>query len=157
MLVHMEPVSLTLLWIHRFVCVWCQVVVWYFVLKQRGLFFPNCVSNGVLLQMLDVYSLLKFDNPDGGVWKQGFDITYDPKEWDKEPLQVFVVPHSHNDPGELWELYAQHIEILVTGHTFSSLTLSTWRGVLSFYSVCVKEPRQLKWSLTWVGVRLEAI
>ncbi|CAF0930355.1 unnamed protein product [Adineta ricciae] len=51
-------------------------------------------------EIRQLYDKLPFDDIDGGVWKQGFDIRYSPSQWasDKK-LKVILMPHSHCDPG----------------------------------------------------------
>ena len=55
-------------------------------------------SSDELIDMRDLSSTLAFDNPDGGVWKQGWNVEPVPVDA-HHPLTVFVVPHSHCDPG----------------------------------------------------------
>jgi hypothetical protein len=52
-------------------------------------------------QMYDVYNQRVFDDVDGGVWKQGWDIQYDKSKWNTNNiLNIVITPHSHNDPGD---------------------------------------------------------
>ncbi|CAH8860380.1 unnamed protein product [Trichobilharzia szidati] len=50
-------------------------------------------------QMGEVYNQLAFDNKPGGAWTQGFPISYNMDHWKDRPLEVFIVPFSHQDPG----------------------------------------------------------
>ena len=63
---------------------------------KKDFMFAQTSPNAAEIRMSDVYNELSFDNPDGGVWKQGWDIQVSNPG---EKINVFVMPHSHCDPG----------------------------------------------------------
>ncbi|XP_002981258.2 alpha-mannosidase 2 [Selaginella moellendorffii] len=69
----------------------------------------------------ELYDAIAFENKDGGAWTQGWAVKYRGDEWNREKLKVFVVPHSHNDPGwlrtveEYYQERTKHILSTVVG------------------------------------------
>ncbi|KAI6171074.1 Glycosyl hydrolase family 38 protein [Aphelenchoides bicaudatus] len=92
------------------------------------------------VQMLDAYVQLPFDNPDGGAWKQGFDIQYDKQKIKEEKtLEVVVIPHSHCDPGwlrtfeEYYDAQTQHILNGMLKHLDSKKDMKFIYAEMSFF------------------------
>eukprot|EP00258_Populus_trichocarpa_P013186 XP_002323809.2 alpha-mannosidase 2 [Populus trichocarpa] len=66
-----------------------------------------------------LYDRIQFLDEDGGPWKQGWRVSYKGNEWDSEKLKVFVVPHSHNDPG--WKLTVEEYYDRQTRHILDTI------------------------------------
>jgi hypothetical protein len=91
-------------------------------------------DNTNIIDMRNLTATLPFEDVDGGVWKQGWDIQPD----NNAPLTVFVVPHSHCDPG--W--------IKTFDHYFQSQTKAILTTVVK---ALYKDPSR---KFVWAGTSL---
>lgn len=80
----------------------------------------DAVSGAVVdITTKDLYDKIQFLDEDGGAWKQGWNVNYKGNEWDSEKLKIFVVPHSHNDPG--WKLTVEEYYDRQSKHILDTL------------------------------------
>lgn len=84
-------------------CIWRKTSPTNTTFEVRDfLFLPvSWLFSFEIIQIRQLYDTLPFDDVNGGVWKQGFDITYNPSQWtSSKKLKVILMPHSHCDPGK---------------------------------------------------------
>ncbi|CAF0850007.1 unnamed protein product [Brachionus calyciflorus] len=87
------------------------------------------------IEISELIKTLPFDNPDGGIWKQGFEIEYNTNQWNKDnKLNIILMPHSHNDPGWL--------------NTFQEYFNSATRGIIDTIveTLIQKQDRKFIWA-----------
>lgn len=92
--------------------------------KSAGGAFTSSVGFNLSEAKVDIttkslYDRIEFLDIDGGPWKQGWQVQYRGNEWDSEKLRVFVVPHSHNDPG--WIRTVEEYYLEKTQHIIDSV------------------------------------